>query len=111
MEGFPRPTRRENGLNSCGFSKCSTYRNLSAIGQLTETSSSSSWSVYFRFFKLYLKIKIVLRIGIRVSHNHCRHKTCSFTSEQSLMPQLFVQVKRNVCFTVKEYMHCSFVTD
>lgn len=66
MEGFPRPTRRENGLNSCGFSKCSTYRNLSAIGQLTETSSSSSWSVYFRFFKLYLKIKIVLRIGIRV---------------------------------------------
>lgn len=43
--------------------------------------------------------------------NSSRHKTCSFTSEQSLMPLLFVQVKRNVCFTVKEYMHCSFVTD
>lgn len=43
--------------------------------------------------------------------NSRRHKTCSFTSEQSLMPLLFVQVKRNVCFTVKEYMHCSFVTD
>lgn len=72
--------------------------------------------VKFRFFKLYLKIKIVLRSGIRVSQSRHRHRTCSFTDEQSLMPLSFVQVilftfKRNVCFTVKEYMYCSFVTD
>lgn len=77
--------------------------HLSAIGQLPEHHHHRTGQINSDSSNCTSKSNLVLRSEIRVSQNHRRHKTYSFTGDQSFMSLLFVQVQGNVCFTVKEY--------